>query len=330
MNWKLLFRPLHGDSHQPHFRLSLALVLLGGVVLSCGRGHDALDQALDPPPGSQIPGFTEVLGGKAQFGTQCPYGFSTEPASVPLELWNCPMAVSPVELTESLRPVILQVDCKKKTMDLRGVSSGAQATTWELMPDGTFFLSQEAGEAILKSDGAGHLPCRVPLKANFWGKVDCKTRDEASIQLETLWWLGEPPVVSVPEPTGSPHPQPLPSSSMGPASGTSRAISAHAPSAWGGEGAPGARFREGRSDFSYPMPEVSSQPFPIGQPSSSPSSSPSTQPPTPDPRSTEPVPEVSSAPGASSRPQSPASRVPLCQVPVGCYFHNLSEVRQCY
>ena len=42
---------------------------------------------------------------------------------------------------------------------------------WELMPDGSFYLTQEGINAKLKDDGNGNPGCSTPLSMDMWGQV---------------------------------------------------------------------------------------------------------------------------------------------------------------
>jgi len=193
--------------------IAVMVILMFSVWEGCGRDKIPV-QAPPPPPPELVapPNLIQVVG-KAQFGSQCALGFFAPPSQVPLELWTCPIGLDPVELVEPLSPLVLQVDCKKKIMDLRGVDRSSVATTWEMMPDGSFYFKVDGGVAKLKDDGAGHKNCSIPLHANLWGKVDCKVRDQAVIQLEAVWWLGAQPEEPSPQVSPSPIVSSLPGSS---------------------------------------------------------------------------------------------------------------------
>ncbi len=189
------------------------------IFNSCGRNR-AIE--MPSPSGQEMegevpPGLTLVYG-SARFGSQCPFGSYGSPQEVPIELWGCPLGLNSVELNESLQPLILQADCKKKTMDVRGVNRSQQSTTWEMMPDGTFYFSVDGGVARLKQDGAGNQNCQIPLAADMWGKVDCTDRDRAIVHVETIWWLGKSPhqVIGNPMPTSTPRAEPSPGMSTPP------------------------------------------------------------------------------------------------------------------
>ena len=148
----------------------LLVTILGGLG---GCGSIDRDAPTPPPPSPPVRSKDgEVpLKGSVPIGSQCPYGSIVTPQDVPLELWSCPLGLSEVELTQPLQPMILQADCKKRTLDLRGALHSLKATTWEVMPDGSFFFAVDAGPAQLKKDGAGNTNCTVPTIANVWGQL---------------------------------------------------------------------------------------------------------------------------------------------------------------
>ncbi len=165
---------------------------------SCGKHEDA-------PAGTSVEGLTPVRGAAA-FGSQCPFGTYDQPVSANLQLWNCPTGLPKVELNEQLEPLIFQVDCKKKTLSVRRINRSMD-TFWNLMPDGSFNITVDAGKASLKSDGSGRGTCSIPVTADLSGKVDCADRDKAVIPVEAVYW------------TGRSAPAPAPSPSQGPDTG---------------------------------------------------------------------------------------------------------------
>jgi hypothetical protein len=306
----------------------LALGLLAAwmtLIAGCGRVYDPPAPILVPEPLPAPIGFTQVVG-KAQFGSQCPLGFYAPPTQVPLELWTCPIGLDPVVLQEPLAPFVLQVDCKKKIMDIRGMDRSSSPSTWEIMPDGSFFFKVDGGTAKLSDDGSGHKNCSIPLFASLWGKVDCKARDQAVVDLETTWWLGSEPVVPTPQPspTGSGFPVPSVSSSAPPSFPSVPNVPASSGHlvAYNEVGfpprpapGPGASFGPSFGPSSGPLPGASSLPdspnlsgLP-GLPAAS-------------------LPESTAATAPSPRPSSGGGGI-ACQVPVGCFFHSTTQVNQC-
>lgn len=240
--------------------MSVGVFLLLSVS-GCGKGRGEQPSAAAPEPDqtpAPIEASPENFKGAARFGGQCPYGTFAPTQEVPLELWNCPTGLPLVELKGPLEPLILQADCKKKTLDVRGPVRSLNATTWEVMPDGSFYFTLETGSAILKNDGAGHSNCSVPLSANFWGRIDCTDRDKAVIRIETVWWLAK-----------TTQPAPVPHGTL--RHSASGVLSSFDPPPWA------------VSPSSSPTTSPTS--FPSSRPSSFPSGSPSS---IPSPRSTVP------------------------------------------
>ena len=266
-----------------------------------------------PPPPPSMPEKEEIqpikVIGSAQFGNQCPFGTYVPPQAVPLELWSCPLSVPEVELTEPLRPLILQADCKKKTLDVRNEYRSLDAETWEVMPDGTFFFSMNVGSAKLKDDGAGHKNCQIPVSVNMWGKLDCKDRDKVNIKLETVWWLGK----VIPSSLPSGFPSSLPSSS--PSSSPSVLPSFR----------PSATPLPLLTPTAIPAPTLTPTPVAIFTPIPLPTPSRNAS---PTPIRAEgrawTFPHVRVSPAESAIPDSSA-----CQLPPGCYFHALVTLDQC-
>jgi hypothetical protein len=269
--------------------------LFSCILWACG-GNSGLEspQQSDPPSSPEEveitpPNRIEVRG-SAQFGNQCPYGSFVPPTPAPLEMWDCPIGLSSVELTEPLAPLVLQADCKKKTLDIRSQDPSITPITWEVMPDGNFFFSMNAGYAKLKEDGAGHFNCASPVAADIWGKIDCKDRDKTTIRVETVWWLGK----TLKEVSGTPSP--LPDASPSPSGSPSSTPSGQ----------------------------------PSGQPSAGPSSSPwpvFTPHPRPRPEPT-PNPRRSNRPRRPVTGDLTGG-APQCVLPTGCYLHNITQIDQC-
>jgi len=258
--------------------VTFIVLALGGVV-GCGDDNPTLpvnpptsNSGSTPPPGG--PEMMEVVG-SAAFGNQCPYGSYVPPSPVPLELWSCPLHLNQLELASPLPSLILQADCKKKTLDVRSEDHSVPATTWEVMPDGNFYFAINAGKAAIKNDGAGHMNCTSPMVASMWGRIDCKDRDQATIHVETVWWLGktfEDTGVGSPVPTASSSPSPTPT----------------------------------------PTPSATSAPTPSGRPAG--------------PTHVEAIHDADEPATGTADVADPS---PACQVPIGCYFHNISVIDQC-
>src|SRR5262249_8256337 len=106
-----------------------------------------------------------------------------------LELLECPVRFSPLELQEPLQPLLVQVDCDKKLMTVRSADRRVDHT-WNVMPDGSFTLTADGGLATLKRDTVG-ATCQTPVTAELWGKVNCVDKDRATIQVKANYTLGK-------------------------------------------------------------------------------------------------------------------------------------------
>ncbi len=195
----------------------VTIVITAAITYGCSQNLNSSDPQMMVPepipslfPSGGFPQLMEVVG-SAAFGNQCPYGSYVAPLPVPLELWECPLHLPKVELLESLPSLILQADCKKKTLDVRSQDRSIAPVTWEVMPDGNFYVVFNAGVAQLKDDGEGHSNCSVPMVAYMWGRIECKDRDQASIRVETVWRLG----VTMEDTMGQPSPNPSASVAAG-------------------------------------------------------------------------------------------------------------------
>ncbi|MEK6706559.1 MAG: hypothetical protein AAB116_01380 [Candidatus Poribacteria bacterium] len=199
------------------YRLLAAVFIstMVGVVLliianfsACGK--PVTQQLLDIEPVADDEKPVPVIG-TVSFGSQCPYGTVSPLVPLPLNLWDCPVGLNALELITPLRPLVLQVDCKKKVISARSENRELD-TAWEIMPDGSFYFTIDGGTARVKNDGAGNNNCSIPLSADMWGKVDCSDRDKVNINIEAMWWFGK----KEPSPTTSPSPVISPSPSISP------------------------------------------------------------------------------------------------------------------
>ncbi len=196
-------------------RVSLGLFLLT-LLTGCGADNSnslPLDGTRRVPLGSRgtdAEGNQVVLPviGSASFGSQCPHGYVAPPQPSPIELVTTNTSLTTLELGESLSPLVLQVDCKKNTIDIRGVTRTAPATTWEFPPSGLFDFNIEGGMIQVKNDGAGNLNCSTPSLVEIRGKIDCKEPDFPVIRAYFFWNLGR----SIRDLSASPHPQSQPGS----------------------------------------------------------------------------------------------------------------------
>lgn len=128
--------------------------------------------------------------GVAGFGIQCPYGTISHPNAARLEAWNCSLGLERLQLEQNIQPLFLQADCKKKLLSVR-MDNRVLDTMWEVMPDGSFFITLEPGMIQFRSDGPGRSSCFSPATLDLMGKLECSDRDKVKIKFESIWWLGK-------------------------------------------------------------------------------------------------------------------------------------------
>jgi hypothetical protein len=132
-----------------------------------------------------------------------------------------------MELAQPLDNLVIQADCKKKLIGVQTEDRRID-TLWEAMPNGNFNFTIDHLSAVIKDDGSGNMNCTIPVSADFKGHIDCPTDernvDQATIHVETLWYLGREPV-----PTPSASPSPTPSSSPSPTPSPTPTVSPHPP-----------------------------------------------------------------------------------------------------
>jgi hypothetical protein len=157
--------------------VGLSLIALG-VTTGCGKPANAVPE-----------GATEVSANTA-FGSQCPYGSIADPKPTQLVAWDCPNLSGPIQLLEPVQPMIFMADCKKKTIAIRSGDRKLDSA-WEVMPDGSFYVTVDGWSTRLKSDGNGHSNCLANMATDVIGKLDCKDRDKANIDVEAVYWLGK-------------------------------------------------------------------------------------------------------------------------------------------
>jgi hypothetical protein len=277
-------------------KLQLAVLLATCLTfnLGCAKPPENVEapqpiQTPEPIPLETSIPVIEVMGQTASFGSHCPFGTYSPPSAVPIELHDCPLGQPSIELVEPLQPILFLVDCKKKTIDIRGTERAHGASSWEFLPDGSFQFGFKGGTAKIKQNAAEE-SCMTPLRGAMRGRIDCSNMDHAVISVQTVWWLGE--TYDEPAPAPSVEPTPIP------------------------------------SFIATPTPSASTIPMPVPAPSESPIPSASglangirhlsealwfnpAPVPTPDP-------------SPSRIPRSKA-----CKLPPGCYFQTITQVKQC-
>ena len=104
------------------------LTVIAVQMTACGRG--------DSSDGSSDDGSGISVNGAEGFSTQCPSG-TIEPVTpiTNMQLYNCPIGVDTLQLTQPLEPIYLQADCQKKTITARTLDKRIESA-WETMPTG--------------------------------------------------------------------------------------------------------------------------------------------------------------------------------------------------
>ncbi len=160
----------------------IVLTLFLGLSVGCGKSVSSDEERDGSKP-------MEVVG-DASFGNQCPYGFTTQLRPVKLRAWDCAMGQDNLELVTPPSPMFLSADCHKKTLTVRSANGKIDAT-WEVMPDGSFFVSFDGTPLTLGNDGSRRGQCSTRSSIDLFGRLDCTDRDKLRIFFETIWWLGK-------------------------------------------------------------------------------------------------------------------------------------------
>jgi hypothetical protein len=166
----------------------LAVIGMMIATASCGKPDSAASTLARAGQGDgQV-----AMKGYAGFGSQCLSGYNNDPKAVKLELWDCPINVATAELAEPLTPIMFSADCNRKVITVRTLDRAVDSTFY-MMPDNTFYISQDKMNAKFKTDGSGNDNCTTPVIADIWGKVDCASGagDKAKIRFETVMWLNK-------------------------------------------------------------------------------------------------------------------------------------------
>lgn len=155
----------------------ISALLIGS---GCGKPSDPVG-----PGEGMIP-----VEGRVAFGNQCPYGTFSEPNPVRVGLWDCPIGLGTMELTEPPPTLVFQADCKKKLLTIRSTDRKLDSL-WEVMPDGSFSITLDAGGAArFRTDGSGNTNCVTYLSADVHGRLNCLDRDRVNIDVNVVWWPG--------------------------------------------------------------------------------------------------------------------------------------------
>lgn len=323
------------------------LLILNTLIMGCGNQKSSTlssDAETSFSPLSEA-NILEVQGSGA-FGSQCPHGFFSEPRPIPLEfITDQPPTLSLIELNEHLPAFTFQIDCIKMTLDVRKEGPPPELTTWEVMPDGNFYLTIQAGTAKLKKDFQQISNCSIPLQADMWGKIDCTDLDHPIMKIETVWWTGKSSSNPNPGPTHSPSPSPSPSGGESPLPPTPNPSPSPVPVS-PPHPLPSPSMGPGPLPETSPLPTPPHGPTPMPWLSFGPTPQPTPSlPPEPEHRGDSPLRSFtlthSSSPlhrlGSSNlqrrssqpRDAAPRSEAPLCELPPGSYFHNMTMIHQC-
>jgi len=340
------------------WKASIQIYLLFSLIL----GGCSLENSSAPPPSdsetqsASEPAVIEAAAldvhGSGAFGSQCPHGFFSQPKPISLQfITEVHPRIEAVELNENLPAFTFQIDCIKMTLDVRKEGNPTELSTWEVMPDGNFYLTVNAGFAYLKRDFNQHINCQTPIVADMWGRIDCSDIDHPIMKIETLWWTGKN--LNSLENTG-PRPTPSPSISHSPAPFPQPSPSPSAPSV----------LPPSHSD-PHPQPSLSPWPLPDHTPQPGPTFGPANPSPAPlpTPAPIPPIPFPSFRPSSSlnhssnrsgryaldtasknftfqkltpirryeSRKHTPHNllQIPICEIPDKSYFHNMTIIQQC-
>ena len=147
--------------------LSLFAMILSG----CGKPSD-------------LPSTSPVILGDLGITTQCPAGYLGAPQVIPLQIQDCATGVYPIELGESLSPFIFGVDCARKVITIRTLDQKLDST-WEMMPDNSFWISLTTLTWSLREGGKNRPNCNTPMDTQIWGNANCEgVQDQAELRFE--------------------------------------------------------------------------------------------------------------------------------------------------
>lgn len=128
---------------------------------------------------------------KARFGNQCPDGSWVDPVPARLEAVNCNLPLQTVTLAKPVDPLMISADCTKKVITVRNSTPGKLDSTWEVLPDNTFDFNVDGGKLTIVDDGRGHPGCVLPAAINVFGTLNCKNRDQITIDFQANWQIGK-------------------------------------------------------------------------------------------------------------------------------------------
>lgn len=164
----------------------VALLGLFSLVSACGRpSQEAVNVA-----NGMIPVNSDMA-----FATKCPLtGILDAPEPAILGMWDCPLNVDSVELTRPPQPLILQADCKKKTLQVMTADMRTLVAEFNILINGHFdlFIDQKdfsnANEIIFETDHSGTGgSCAAYPQLNVWGDLKCNDRDKVEMNVKARW-----------------------------------------------------------------------------------------------------------------------------------------------
>jgi hypothetical protein len=176
-------------------RLLKGFFTLASICIWLGFSSCGSPIAADNPNDDSTPSSPTDRAGQAGFGIQCPYAYVQDPTAVAIDLSDCPDAN--FTLSAPLVPILLSADCLNMDLTAR-TSDRSVDDTFEVKPDGSFYLEMNAGSATL-SNG-----CKIPLVADLAGTMSCgaltnQNYDKVDISIDSVWkqapvTAGSPPL----------------------------------------------------------------------------------------------------------------------------------------
>src|SRR5262249_39045393 len=104
---------------------------------------------------------------------------------------DCNIPLQNLGLVQPLQPLMLTADCGKKVITVRNPTPGELDSTWEVLPDNTFDFNVDGGKVQMIDDGRGHSGCIMPVAINVFGTLNCKNRDQITIDFQANWTAGK-------------------------------------------------------------------------------------------------------------------------------------------
>lgn len=165
--------------------VGLAIGVISGAA-ACGK------------PSEEAAAGAKTVNGRAGFGSQCPGGTISDPLPAKLALYDCPGAADPMELIEPPQELMLQADCKERTIAIRSAPGSRKKidTLWKIFPDNTFSVKITGDWTIIRDSASRGGSCVSYTAMDVWGTVNCPPEgspnlDQAEIHVNVDWWLGK-------------------------------------------------------------------------------------------------------------------------------------------